>query len=278
MRVGINDEKSILLLFSRDLFLMNTGVKTYKFELNSHSDFPLSEFINCNSDFEIQVEDDWFNETFNKWFYLESRLFNGVESAEIAYAIAKEILDLFNGYVQLSSNSTIFKNIEINKCFENNIEKYINFNSIIPHHYILQNLEKTRPMYRGVNSLRDSCFHTLMHIAKKDTIVYCLMKFCSLPISWGNLYKIFETLKYAYEHGSMEKPWTKTESSKKLTHPANKYDILGLDARHGYIGNDKDISFNPQDNTVALQEARDWLMPLVFKYLVDVANSFINKK
>lgn len=257
---------------------MTVHEKKYKFELNSHSDFSLAEFKNCNNDFEVTIEDDWYHETFNKYYFLESRFFDGIESAEIAYAIAKELIDLLNGYVQFSSNFAIRRNIEIIKCFENNNEKYINFKSIIPHHYILQNLEKISPLHRGVNSLRNSCFHTLIHIAKKDTIVYCLIKFCSLPISWGNLYKIFETLKYAYENADMEKPWTKNESSKILTHPANKYDILGLDARHGYKGNDKDLSFNAKDNITALNEARDWLMPKVHKYLVDAANNYIHGK
>lgn len=253
-------------------------ISEYKFELNANSNFQLDAICDSIDFFKVVLEYNWYHESNNKIYLLESSFFENVGRIDHAYAIAKELIDLLNGYAQFTSNYNIVRPVVIKKCYINDSVRSVDFKAIKPQNYILQVLGNHSGAEIEKGNLKKSLFHTLIHISKNHTVVYCLMKFCSLPITWANLHKIFETLKFAYDSEGFLYSWCEEEAWELLIKPSNKYDILGLDARQGYDGKYIGISFDENSNAIALTKARNWLMPLVNKYMLDVSQKFFNDR
>ncbi|WP_038344961.1 hypothetical protein [Acinetobacter sp. A47] len=253
-------------------------ISEYKFELNANSNFQIDMMCDSIDFFKVILEFNWYHESNNKIYMLESSFFENVGRVDHAYAIAKELIDLLNGYAQFTSHYNIIRPVVIKKCYINDSVRNIDFKTIRPQNYILQVLGNGNDIKVEKSLLKKSLFHTLTHIAKHNTTVYCLMKFCSLPISWSSLHKIFETLKSAYVSDYAACPWSEEDAWELLVKPSNKYDILGLDAQQGYDGEYIGISFDESNNSVALMKARNWLMPLVNKYMTDISQKFFEEQ
>lgn len=252
----------------------------YVFELSARSDLIFSSVNACTNDLIIYKESDHYHDTHDIYYYLDSQYFECATNIDSAYVIALEILDLLNGYVQIDSTHHITKPVKIIGAYQDTHRVSWHCAEYVPN-YTWQKVNQIMPVtYSYRYKLRDSLLHALIHLAKIDMAVYCLLKFASQTVSWVSLYKSFETLKNSVEANESlgcTKNWTTTQSSKKLTKAANKYDIVGLDSRHGYNGIDIDINTSQEAAHAALLEARDWLMPLIKEHLIWKAYNYINR-
>ena len=129
-------------------------------------------------------------------------------------------------------------------------------NKLRPHEY-KQYIFNTR-----VNLVNSS-----MYLAqkRKNYGLYLILKYFSMPLDWIILYKIMETLETISEHH--DKGWSPTYSKsdkKKFTNPANNFNLLQIDSRHGF-------KFDALDNNpgqkMSLDDARIMFRRCAYSYL-----------
>ncbi len=250
----------------------------YYFEISKYIDISIDNFIGSGTDDLIFYKDiDDYHETHEVYYFLDSHFFQCAVNVDSAYIIALEILDLLNGFAQINSTHIITRPAKIIAAYDENYR--VSWNSNYVPNYTWQKVHKIRPKRYSRHYLSGTSFlHVLLHLAKTDMVIYCLLKFSSQPISWMTLYKSFETLESSVERNNdygCKKNWSKRQSAKYLTMPANKYDIVGLDARHGYHGIDITKDIDPNSAQVALVDARNWLMPFIREHLVWKSKLFL---
>lgn len=106
-----------------------------------------------------------------------------------------------------------------------------------------------------------------MYLAQKreNFGLYLILKYFSMPLDWIVLYKIMETLETIAEHH--DEGWSVTYSKaerKKFTNPANNFNLLQIDSRHGF-------KFDALDNNpgqkMSLSEAKQMFRICAHSYL-----------
>ncbi|KYQ82968.1 hypothetical protein AWW72_16420 [Acinetobacter sp. NRRL B-65365] len=96
---------------------------------------------------------------------------------------------------------------------------------------------RTHEYKQYIYNSRVNLVNSSMYLAqkRKNYGLYLILKYFSMPLDWVVLYKIMETLETISEHH--DKGWKPSYSKaekKKFTNPANNFNLLQIDSRHGF--------------------------------------------
>ena len=191
----------------------------------------------------LTSEDVFVTKNENKYF-LESKLFNGIEDAKEVKRIADNILKIFNGALWLYNNSSQQIKIlavvsidesgkEHNYLFPSKLVAKVRFSGSLK----LIKVDKHRNVIEEKGTENSNTFSNAVSMSLNDNYIRKLMTLLSInPINWSTLYKIYEVV--VNDLGGLNQipeSFNITKSKLKLfKQTANHQDAVGIkDSRHG---------------------------------------------
>lgn len=161
---------------------------------------------------------------------LLSELFNTVQDAEEAIWLATDLVGLLNGITLLVSRELEQSPIKLRQAFKDDCALPLLTAPVDEPGFFIDVTASLDPMPRFKND--QSIGTDLISLAASDTGIYYLLRLLSFEMTWGNLYKILETVETLGERDGFDLKIVKSERD-ALTNAANNFSLTGLEARHG---------------------------------------------
>lgn len=237
-------------------------------------------------DIHIYTEPDFVNDGHSEDHRFNTFHCNNIANDESAWMVGLELTSLLRGLVTIFYGEHYQKNIYLESMRKDgdpsvNYPNYRIGNDISLPSDIYQNLGsnlfnnlilKEREEYR--KNAKTNVFNSSLYLAQDNIGVYLILKYFSEPLSWVSLYKIMETFETLEMHH--DKNWKKTYTNAdkgKFTNPANSFNVIGIDSRHGF----KKDSLKPNNSDkMELVEAKKMFIECAKSYLYFKLNELRN--
>lgn len=161
---------------------------------------------------------------------LLSGLFNTVKDAEEAIWLATDVVGLLNGITLLFSRELGQSPLRLTRAFKDACGLPMPIVPVDEPGFFIDVTASLNPMPRFKNGR--SIGTDLISLAALDTGIYYLLRLFSFEMTWGNLYKILETIETLAKRDGFDLKIVEGDR-KALTNAANNFSLTGLEARHG---------------------------------------------
>ena len=161
---------------------------------------------------------------------LSSELFKRVGDAEEAIWLATDAIGLINGITLLVSRDLGQSPIKLTRAFKDNGALPLLTIPVDEPGFFVETMASLAPMPRLKNAR--SVGTDLISLAASDTGIYYLLRLFSFDMTWGNIYKILETIETLAIRDGFDLKIVKSERD-ALTNAANNFSLTGLEACHG---------------------------------------------
>lgn len=221
----------------------------YKVKITGH------EFDLTTAEFAIKC--DMFSiEKIDKEYFISSINFNDLDDSNELYAIAEEILELINSLLTLTVsgfNPLMLEHLHI-KDIDGKISKIVNMSAnMTGRGYMSASLSTSDS--KSHNNLLSLTSTLINKINEKPTLIDVL-HFYTTPITWSNLYKIYEIIHD--DIGDEVKTITGSNQLSRFKGTAQSRKLIGDEARHA-----SENIVGPQ-NPMTIIEARELISNLIF--------------
>jgi hypothetical protein len=197
----------------------NENVLSGAVQILENSPFVLADDLSANCDSGLHGER-----------ILSSELFRRVGDADEAIWLATDAIGLLNGITLLVSRDLGQSPIKLTRAFKDNGALPMLTIPVDEPGFFVETMASVAPMPRFKNAR--SVGTDLISLAASDTGIYYLLRLFSFDMTWGNIYKILETIETLAIRDGFDLKIGKSERD-ALTNTANNFSLTGLEARHG---------------------------------------------